>query len=276
MLGLILVSVGTFFDELSTLLGKWRVERNEQTIFSMAFLGLVWSTLWFLGIILYKWQFVFSLESLPTFLVRLVAEIILTHITTIAIIRSDRSTFGFVRTGTIPLLLLADLILGYTLTFSQVTGMVILVMVLLFAFLNHGLRKEGLRFVVLATLLPVLSTALYKYDITHFNSVEAEQFIVQLAMLIYLFVMAMRSSRENPLVLLTKPAFFVQSFAAGIGGVLISFAFVFAPASTVMAAKRAVAVLWAILSGNLYFREKGLIEKILLFAIVTVGIILLA
>jgi hypothetical protein len=105
--------------------------------------------------------------------------------------------------------------------------------------------------------------------------VEAEQFLTHLALLIYLFVMAMKVGKENPFALFIKRKFFVQSFAAGLAGVLVSFAYLFAAASTIIAAKRAIAVLWAIVSGNRYFAEKGLGLKIILFVLVSVGIILL-
>jgi hypothetical protein len=275
MLALVLVSIGTFFDELSIALGKAKVEHNEQTIYSMAFLSYIWATLWFFLIILYKGNFVFSLASLPTFIPRLLIELILAHITTLAIIRSDRSTFGFIRTGTIPLLLLTDLWMGYTLSTTQLFGILILAGTLLVAFMNHGLQREGIMLVVWATILPIATIALYKYNITHFNSVEAEQFLTHLALLIYLFVMAMKVGKENPFALFIKRKFFVQSFAAGLAGVLVSFAYLFAAASTIIAAKRAIAVLGAIVSGNRYFAEKGLGLKIILFVLVSVGIILL-
>lgn len=276
MLGLILISIGAFFDEVSTVLGKTKVQNNEETTYSMAFLSLIWSTFFFLIIILFKGEFVFSAASIPTLFVRTVTEIILVHVGTLAIIRSDRSTFGFLRTGTIPLLLLIDYALGYALSPSQVFGVAILVSALLLAFMNHGIKKEGVTFVVLATILPVITITLYKYNITHFNSVEAEQLIVHVALLCAMFVMAMKIGHENPFALLAKRAFFVQSFAGGIGGVLMSFAYLFAPTSTITAAKRAISVLWAIVSGNLYFEEKHLVLKIALFVLVSTGIFLLA
>ncbi|MDO8521296.1 MAG: hypothetical protein Q7S52_04225 [bacterium] len=276
MFGIILVSIGTFFDEVSTLIGKTEVQNKKETIYSMAFLSIVWSTLWFLVIILIKGEFVFSAASLPTLLLRSLIEIALIYVGTLAVIQSDRSTFGFVRTGTIPLLLLADLWLGYTLTLSQIFGTIVIVLTLLVAFLNHGIRKEGIRFVLLATIFPVLTISLFKYNITHFNSVEAEQLITHIILLMYLFFMALKVGHENPLRMLLKHPFFVQSFAAGIGGVLISFAYLFAPASTITAAKRAVSVLWAVVSGNLYFQEKHIALKIGLFVVVAIGIALLA
>ena len=151
-----------------------------------------------------------------------------------------------------------------------------LVLTLLIAFLNHGIRKEGIRFVLLATIFPVITISLFKYNITHFNSVEAEQLITHVVLLLFLFCMALKFGHENPLKLLTQRIFFAQSFAAGVGGVLISFAYMFAPASTITAAKRAASVLWAIIDGNLYFEEKHIALKIILFVFILLGVTLLA
>ena len=276
MIGIILVSIGSFFDEISTLIAKTEVQNKKETIYSMAFLSLIWSTLWFLVIILVKGEFVFSLASLPTLILRTVVEAGLIYAGTIAVVQSDRSTFGFIRTGTIPLLLLTDLWLGYVLTLPQIIGTAILVLALLVAFLNHGIKKDGLKFVLLATILPVLTISLFKYNITNFNSVEAEQLITHVFLLLFVFILALKVGHENPLTLLTKRTFFIQSFSAGVGGVLISFAYLFAPASTVTAAKRAVSVLLAIVAGNLYFKEKHLVLKIALFVFIVTGITLLA
>ena len=276
MFGIILVSVGAFFDEISTLIGKAEVAEKKETIYSMAFLSLIWSTLVFAIIILVRGEFVFSFASIPTLLLRTVIEVVLIYVGTIAVVRSDRSTFGFLRTGTIPLLLIADLWLGYTLTPLQIVGIAILVLALLVAFLNHGIRKEGIKFVLLATILPVFTISIFKYNITHYNSVEVEQLITHIILLICIFVMALKVGHENPLKMLTQRVFFAQSFSACIGGVLISFAYLFAPASTITAAKRAVSVLWAIVAGNLYFQEKHIVLKIALFVVVAIGIALLA
>jgi len=65
-----------------------------------------------LGFII-KGSFGFSMASLPTFGARLLLEIILSTTTITAIAKSDRTTFTFLRTTTVPLLLLVDLALGY-------------------------------------------------------------------------------------------------------------------------------------------------------------------
>lgn len=276
MLGIILVSIGSFLAEISSSIGKVEVQNKKQTIYSMAFLSLFWSALWFLAIIIYKNKFLFSFASLPTLVIRNITEIVLIYVTTLATVKSDRSTFGFVRTGTIPLLLLVDLFLGYALTIKQIIGIMIIAVALLFSFINHGFKKNGLKLVAVSAVLSVITLSLYKYNITHFNSVEAEQFISVMILLVFTFIAAVKIGRENPLKMLTKRVFFAQSSASGIAVILMSFAYLFAPASVITAAKRAISVFWAIISGNLYFQEKQLVFKIIMFVLVALGIILLA
>ena len=87
--------------------------------------------------------------------------------------------------------------------------------------------------------------------------------------------MALFVAKENPFRFLRQPVFLLQSVTEGISHVVLSFAYIFAPASVITAAKRALAILWAILSGNLYFREKQFFIKMVSFIIIAVGLVLL-
>ena len=108
----------------------------------------------------------------------------------------------------------------------------------------------------------VATLSLYKYDITHFNSVETEQVLVQLVLLIYFFVLAVVVARENPFTFLRKRAFIAQASASGLATSFTSYAYIFAPASIITAALRASAVLFSVVSGEYYFKEKRLLLKI--------------
>jgi len=81
---------------------------------------------------------------------------------------------------------------------------------------------------------------------------------------------------ENPFALLRKPIFLVQSLVGGMGFAIGSFAYLLAAPSVITAAKRSSAVLWSVLSGNLYFHEKHILIKLAAFALLATGIIVLA
>lgn len=276
MWGIILTAIGTFLEEISTLIGKAKVAARQESIYTMGFLQLLGMViLWGTLIVITPAQFIFSKASLPTFALRAILEIAQSHFTVVAIIKADRSTYGFLRTGTMPLLLLVDLILGYTIHLNQILGIGIIIVALIFLFINHGLNRKGLGPVLFSTINAVATISLFKYDITHFNSIPAEQLLTQIIVILYFLGAAIFIAKENPFAALKKPPLFIQSLTQGIAGIVDSFAYGLAPASIIMSARRSSSVVWSILSGNLYFHEKKLALKIGAVLIITIGIILL-
>ena len=140
---------------------------------------------------------------------------------------------------------------------------------------NHGINKKGIAYAALSAILAAATLSLFKYDITKYNSVEAEQGIISVILLIYLFFMARLITKENPLKLLKKKEFFAQSFFEGMGSVLVSFAFIFAPASIITTALRSFSVLAAMISGSIYFHERHFLIKLACFVFIAIGLVLL-
>ena len=89
----------------------------------MGFLFIFWGAIFFLGVIFWKNSFDFSMASLPTFIPRIFIEIVLASIVLRATVVADRSTFSFMRTITLPLLLLVDLFVGYSVSPMQIASM---------------------------------------------------------------------------------------------------------------------------------------------------------
>jgi len=79
--------------------------------------------------------------------------------------------------------------------------------------------------------------------------------------------------KENPIKYLFKRKLFFESFPRGISGVLISFAYLYAPASVITSVKRGFSVLWSIISGNKIFHEKHLVIKIISFVLIITGLV---
>lgn len=275
MFGILLVLAGTLCLEVSDSIGKYEIMKSKESLYVMGFLNCFWPVLWFLAMIVYKGHFIFSIESLPTFLPRLILEIILAHVAIKAIIKSDRSTSSFFRMATIPLLLIVDIILGYNLSNYQMVGMILLIITIVSIFINDGISKKGIGYVLFTAVVAVATLTLYKYNISRYNSVEAEQMIVLIALLVYFLFNALRI-KDQPFAYLKKRTYLLQSIGSGVGTVLDSFAYLFAPASVITAAKRSGNILWTISSGYLFFREKGLHVKIAYFAVLIIGLILLA
>lgn len=276
MFGIILASISSLFVEASSSIGKRLVGDHKETIYTMGFLNLLWGTIFLLLIITYKQKFLFSTASLPTFTIRAILEILQAHITLKAICKAERSTFSFIRILTIPLLLTTDIILGYPIGILQIVGLGIMVSTILYFYTNNGLNKKGAFLALFTAINAVATISLYKYNITNFNSVEAEQFIIQLILIIYFIIAGFLIAKQNPFKFLKRPLPFSQSIVQGIGGIFSSFAYGFAPASIIMAAERSSSIIWAVLSGNVYFHEKHLVTKLGILVLLIAGIILLA
>lgn len=275
MLGILFTAVAGFFKEISDSLGKHEVSDHKQSIYTMGFLSIFWSAIFFIVIAIFRNSFVFSFASLPTFGVRAVLEIFQIYAMMRGMVKAERGTYSLVRTGTIPLILMADLTLGYAINSRQITGVFIIFTSLVVLFLNHGISRKGLGWTIFSTINAAVTLSLFKYNITHFNSVEAEEMVILFILMIYLLVSAKFWGYENPILALKKPIFFLQASSSGLGNILGSFAFAFASASVITTSQRSFAVLWALVSGNLYFQEKELGRKIFSLILIVVGLILL-
>jgi len=277
MIGVLLASIGTLFEEVSTSFGKWEMTRKVESPFTFGFLQLFWGGVILLGIALFRsGSFVFSLASLPTFLSRVVIEIIQAHVTVVAISVASRSTFGFIRILTVPLLLGVDMALGLVPTPFQVVGIALAVVTLVMLFRNHGIERTGAWLTLFTAVNAVTTLSLYQYDVRHFNSVVAEQLLVHAVLIAYFAIVAWTSTHEHPFRLLLRRATFAQSVAMGVGGIIGSFAVLFAPISITLAASRSSSVLWSVVGGRLTFHEGRLALKVTAVALLATALVFLA
>lgn len=276
MFGILLASISSLFGEASSSIGKRLVKDHKETIYTMGFLNLLCGAVFLLLIIIFRQKFVFSVASLPTFFIRAILEILQAHIMLKAICKAERSAFSFIRTLTIPLLLAVDIVLGYSIGIFQMIGLGIIVLTILYFYADGVLNKKGSLLTLFTAFNAVATVSLYKYNITHFNSFEAEQFLIQMILIIYFIAAGFLIAKQNPFKFLKKTLPLSQSISQGIGSVVGSFAYSFAPASIIMAAERSSGIIWAVLSGNVYFHEKHLGTKLGILALLVGGIILLA
>ncbi|MFZ2555688.1 MAG: hypothetical protein WAZ27_02870 [Minisyncoccia bacterium] len=276
MVGIALVALAEVFAEFSVSVGKYQVAHKRETLFAMGFLSALWATLFMAAIgFLGGSAFYFSLESLPTFLLRAVLEVFLMYITLHALIAADRTTFSFLRIITIPLLLATDLWIGYDVSMTEMTGISVIVVALVFLLLNHGLSRNGKLLSLASAILAVTTISLYKYDITHYNSVAAEQTLMNLIVLSAMALGGAVYAKENVFRYLLHPIYLAQSVAAGVASVLMSFGFAFGHPSVIMAAKRSFEIVVSIVSGRAYFHEKHILVKSISVSLIAGGIVLM-
>lgn len=273
MIPLLVTAIGGFFEELGTSIAKRNITEKVASIYTIGFLNTLSGAIILFGaIVIFNQDFTFSSKSLPTFGLRAGLEIFQAYVTMVALSLADRSTHGFLRVLTLPLLLLVDAVLGYALTVEQVIGVSIIVFAFIFLFINHGIRKQGSMFVLFSAINAVATISLYKYDITHYNSVAAEQILIFIILSVYFLCMAIFVNKENPFLALKNRKLLLQPVLHGIGGTILSFAYALAPASVITSAKRSVEVLWSVLSGHVIFKEKHFAVKVAAFALIATGI----
>ncbi len=285
MFGVLLTAISSFLEEVSCSVGKWEMLRKRETALSLGFLNYFWTVLILFALAFlipkdffapgFPGGFVFSMASLPTFLPRVVLEILQALLGAYAVVIADRSTFGFLHIITIPLLLVADFVFSYSVGLPQIAGMSLIIASLVLVFINDGIRRKGMWLVIFSAVNAVATISLFKYDVTHFNSVEAEQGIICAVLVVFFFILSLVREKKNPLKLFAHPVFFMQSFLMGVGGSIMGFAYFFSAPSIVAAAKRAFNVLFAMLSGHIYFNEKKFWVKFVSFVLIAVGLILL-
>ena len=161
MTGLLLVLLGAFSAEVGATIGKREVKKGTESVYMMGFLDAMWGVLLYVFLILSGAQvWKFSSDSLPTFGIQCVLEVLQAHMTVLAINKADRSTFGFIRIGTIPLLLTVDVLLGYTLSSMQIAGMATIVCALFVLLMHRGMNKKGIGYVIVATVNAVATLSL--------------------------------------------------------------------------------------------------------------------
>ena len=276
MLTVLFASIGSFIEEISSSIIKFETENKKESIYSAGFITMLFGAIAFAGLAFFRGSFIFTAASLPFFLPRAVLEIVQIHFSMLATMKSDRSTFAFVRNLTIPLLLISDFFLGFTLQFNQFVGVLVILSILGIILYFHIINVKGIGYSLFSSINAVFTISLFKYDISHFNSVEAEQLVIYLVLIVYFFLASKYIAKVNPFLLLKRPLHLVQGTTHGIASILESFAIFFGNPGIAIAAKRASAVLAGIISGHNYFQEKKFGAKIIVSLVLVIGLILLA
>lgn len=275
MFGIFLAWLGSFFEEISSVVGKKKLAKKEEDTFVFFFLQcLACLTTFTVLILVFPKEFQFSWASLPIISVRIVLEIFQFYVSIMALRLADRSSFAFIRSGTIPLLLMVDLVIGYQISNWQIAGVLGLFLMILLAFRQKVIRGKGLKYMLISTVNSVLTISLYKFSITNYNSVAADQLIVIAVMLLFAQIMCIIRG-QNPWKFLLKKEYLVQSGSYALGSTIESFAYMYSAASVLTAVKRSSAVFWGTLSGIWVFREQKARQKLWMAGVIMVMLVVL-
>jgi hypothetical protein len=276
MFGILLQVISSVFEEISQSFGKDYVQKKRETAWTMGFLNSFIPVVGYLLVVTFiqGWEHM-TIQAWPTFLIRCVLLSAQAVTTILAIVIAERSTFGFLRVGSIPLILLIDLMLGVSVSGWQVLGMTFIAGTLLVLSLNHGITKKGIGFVLFSTASAAVQLSLYRYNLTQGNSVEIEQIGPLLCVAATFLYLAWREKTPSPFRSLTNIPVVSQGALHGLAVMVGGYAFLYAPASVLLATGRAGGVIAAILAGHWYFKEKYFVLKIAGFVGCALGIIFL-
>ena len=276
MLSVLFASVASFISEISSSIIKFEVSHKKESIYTAGFINVLFAAAVFILLAIFRGSFVFSLASLPTFTLRAFLEILQAHMSMKALVKTDRSTFAFVRNLTIPLLLVVDLIVGFTIGFNQWLGIGVIALVFGIILYFHVLSFKGIGYALFTAVNAVATISLFKYNITYFNSVEADQILILLVLMAYFFFAARFFSKENPFQFLKHKLFLGQGAFHGLASIFGAFAVALGNPGIAVTAERTSAVLVGIISGRNYFQEKKFGAKIFVALLLTGGLVLLA
>ncbi len=274
--GVGLSALGSLAEEASCSIGKKEMALHVESPFTFGMLNAVWMVAISLFLILFvRHTFLFSLATLPFFCTRMVLEIALAHGTVRAIQIAERTTYGLLRVITIPVLLIADVVIGSGLGWMQILGVIVIILSMIVFFLNHGFARRGVWLVVATSITGAITSLLYRYTLTHGNAVEAESLISGTLIATYFFFQARHHEQKNPFTHLRNRLIVFQSAAFGASSIILGFSFLFAPSSVVMAVKRSAAVIWSMIAGIAVFHERDRVTKTIAATLAVIGVVLL-
>ncbi len=276
MLGFLLAFTTEFFHETSSTLAKRMLGAHAYSYHGFAMLNAVGALLFLSGYAFFANSAVVFLWTLaPFFALRALLEVAQVEFTLRALEVADRSTFAILRTLTLPLLLLVDLSLGTALSTPTIIGIVLITVAIMAASTDGKFDKRGAWYVILSALNAVILISLFKYNISHGNSVTAEQGLMLIFTVVFFGFRSGFARTERRAGIIFHPKFLIQTGAYGVAVVLSSFAYLYAPASVITAVMRSSSLFWSIVAGASMFHEKGLAHKTAVGAVLVVGLFFL-
>ena len=281
MIGLVLWIIWTFFEELNNSLLKEKSKKYHYVtvwVIMSCFSLLVFIVMWLYKTYSGDLELIFNTASIPLLIVRLIFEVLQSYFTLLAIKQCDRSTFSILRVLTIPLLVIADVVLWYQFTSYSL----IWIGIILFSFIwfntNHRtINWKGWYFALFTAINSVITLSLFKYSITHYgNSLEIDQWIMALWTVIFFIWYNLKKERKIGLYLLKKEKiFWIQWILMALTSIILSYSYLYLNASEATAVKRAWEMFWSVLAGFVFFQETNFIKKILFALCIILGLIVM-
>lgn len=203
-----------------------------------------------------------NLLSFTLVVYQVLAAVIFYAISNKAVHYADRSTSAVLSTMAIPLLLLFDMILGYEILSRHIIGVIFLIVVLSYSFLNGQFSTKGIKYVIISNLISVTTITAFKYSVTYFTTTSMMNFLNCFFVSWLFFIVIMRTLGRKGIKQILKPKYMLFGCLHGIGTVLCAAAYSVMISSIVAALKRFLSMMRGILMWKLYFREDNVLRKL--------------
>lgn len=225
-----------------------------------------------------EFNIVFNHDSIPLLGVRAVLEILQAYFTLLAIKHCDRSTFSILRIITIPLLVMADILLWYHFSIYSF----IWIGIILLSFLVGHTKTKTINwtwwyFALFTAVNAVVTLSLFKYSLTNYqNSIEVDQFFISFSILLFFLIYDFKKHAKCGLLLIIKEKqFLLQGIMIGLSSLLISYTYLYFNASEASSINRAGAMFWSIIAWAVFFQEKNTIKKLFFALSIIIGLFIM-
>lgn len=275
MFGILLAVIAAFFVEIGCSVAKHEHNKQSEDIWGLIFLNSLVTLAIYISVGLYHGTLDFVVHSWPILIIAVLLNLASTFVSNMATLKASRSMAGVFKMLTVPLLTITDYLLGYDISPVQILGIGLVVLTVIGLIKHDAWHKPSTKWLMLNTLMSVLTITIYKYSIDHIATVETFQ-VINLILLIIGSILAARIlTKQNLFKLFTHPFAILQATSMGVGSVLDGFAYSYAPASIINAAYRSAQSFWTLVTGSLYFHEHKIVTKVVAVIFLIGGVFLL-
>lgn len=274
-MALIIILVASLLIEI-----KFSIIKQKQHHISPYFMWLLWCLFVFImmGIsLVIKWEFLFDPSSIYLIICRLVFECLQVYWWLKATTTADRSTATSIKMLTLPLLVTADLFLGYEMSTTSVLWIIIITL----AFILFNLKWKTLNFkwswYAFATAINACITlSFFKYLITHYNnSFEVVQMIAASTTIIFLWAIIYYKKEKASIKLLKDKIVITGLSSYWIWAVMSSYWYTLVTASEATTFVRIWGMFSWLLMWYLMFKEDQIKNKIWLMISLSLWILVM-
>ncbi|MDR3168913.1 MAG: hypothetical protein LBU27_04055 [Candidatus Peribacteria bacterium] len=273
--GILILFFGCFFLEQSSVLKKKL--GAEIDIHQISLLTML-ATMVFSGIVVATSNdrtFTRTLGSFLLVVFQILAGVLFSEISNKAVHQADRSTFSVMSTISIPLLLISDIVLGYDVSWRQIAGVIILVMMLGYTVFTGDFSKKGIKYIITSNLISMGTIIAFKYTTTYYASTELMNFYNAGGMSLLFLVIVGRTKGRHGIQQILRPKYLGFASLYAVGSVLCAAAYKYMIASMVIALKRFFSMMFGILTGKLFFHEENTTKKLSVASVIGLGVFIM-